>query len=122
MLDQAGFTPEGPHWSHICHGFPCPRRLDKDGDGIVTKQEAQEGLREQTDIPPEMLQRRLGGSRVDSWLSISTAQWKAADSADSEFPEIISRYSLAFALPGPIVLTFCCTPLVDSELQGWWES
>ena len=46
---------------HIGHDFPCPfpRRLDKDGDGIVTKQEAQEALRE-TDIPPEMLQRRLG--------------------------------------------------------------
>lgn len=35
------------------------RRLDKDGDGIVTKQEAQEALRE-TDIRPEMLQRLVG--------------------------------------------------------------
>eukprot|EP00435_Cladocopium_sp_Y103_P049477 s1740_g14.t4 len=37
----------------------APWMLDKDGDGVVTKQEAQEGLRE-ADIPPEMLQRLVG--------------------------------------------------------------
>ena len=57
----------------LSHGFPWPRRLDKDGDGIVTKQEAQEGLRE-TDISPEMLQRRdlgdLGPTAATKWLRI----------------------------------------------------
>lgn len=72
-MDQAG-PPEGPHWSIMAFRVhPCPRRLDKDGDGIVTKQEAQEALRE-TDIRPEMLQRRLGDlgrpTAATKWLSI----------------------------------------------------
>eukprot|EP00438_Fugacium_kawagutii_P028539 Skav222536 [mRNA] locus=scaffold2875:173536:174939:+ [translate_table: standard] len=42
----------------------CLRKLDKDGDGIVTYQEAQEGLREQTDIPADALQRPADGLEV----------------------------------------------------------